>query len=270
MSHSMVVLLAARTLLGLAVGGFWALSASLAMRLVPSGHLPRALSMIFGGGALFVAAAVLSALAFGLQAATLPSMPAPGQTKLSDLISVIKMPHVSLGMVGVVLMFGGSQCFATYVRPFLQGVTHLGVNGVSAALLLLGVSNFIGTTFAGRVLKAGIRKVMSLVSLFMAFVAAGLYVGGRWAIVVYVLIVIWGLLRGIVPVGWSTWLTQAVANRAESGGGILVAVIQIAIMAGAAIGGIFVNSYGDRSIVALSGALLLLGWIHVRVTLQHV
>jgi predicted MFS family arabinose efflux permease len=51
------VMLAARVLLGLTVGGVWGLSASLALRLVPSEGVPRALSIIFGGASVAMVAA---------------------------------------------------------------------------------------------------------------------------------------------------------------------------------------------------------------------
>ena len=43
------LLLLGRVLLGIALGGFWTMSAAVAMRLVPPALVPRALSMIFSG-----------------------------------------------------------------------------------------------------------------------------------------------------------------------------------------------------------------------------
>ncbi|WP_286329941.1 MFS transporter [Streptomyces sp. MBT42] len=45
----LAVVLAARVLLGIAIGGFWALAGGLAPRLVPSGAVGRATAVIFGG-----------------------------------------------------------------------------------------------------------------------------------------------------------------------------------------------------------------------------
>jgi predicted MFS family arabinose efflux permease len=42
------ILTIGRILLGIAIGGFWALSAAIAMRLVPEKLVPKALSMVFG------------------------------------------------------------------------------------------------------------------------------------------------------------------------------------------------------------------------------
>ena len=47
-ANSFTLLLIGRACLGLALGGFWAMSASLTMRLVPARTVPKALSVIFG------------------------------------------------------------------------------------------------------------------------------------------------------------------------------------------------------------------------------
>ena len=44
------LLLLGRMLLGIAVGGTWSFCAAVALRLVPTARVPRALSLIFGGG----------------------------------------------------------------------------------------------------------------------------------------------------------------------------------------------------------------------------
>ena len=47
-ANNFTLLLLGRACLGLALGGFWAMSASLTMRLVPARTIPKALSVIFG------------------------------------------------------------------------------------------------------------------------------------------------------------------------------------------------------------------------------
>ncbi|TGD34450.1 MFS transporter, partial [Salmonella enterica subsp. enterica serovar Poona] len=51
-ANSFTLLLLGRACLGLALGGFWAMSASLTMRLVPARTVPKALSVIFGAVSL--------------------------------------------------------------------------------------------------------------------------------------------------------------------------------------------------------------------------
>jgi predicted MFS family arabinose efflux permease len=69
-------------------------------------------------------------------------------------------------------------------------------------------------------------------------------------------------------VGWPTWLTRALPDEAESGGGLQVATTQLAITIGAALGGrLFdltgaVGVYIGSSVVTLLAALV--AWIAFR------
>lgn len=144
---NMGVVLAARVLCGIAVGGFWGMSSALALRLAPPSHVPKAFAIIFGGGSVasivaaplgawaggllgwrgvFVGAAVLSTIALLTQAFALPAMPVTSRTQLSGLWRVLRHPGVALGMMGVLLVFGGRQATATYLRPYLEGGVGLG------------------------------------------------------------------------------------------------------------------------------------------------
>ncbi|MGN5897188.1 MFS transporter, partial [Klebsiella pneumoniae] len=66
-ADSFTLLLLGRACLGLALGGFWAMSASLTMRLVPMRVVPKALSIIFGAVSIaLVIAAPLGSFLGGL------------------------------------------------------------------------------------------------------------------------------------------------------------------------------------------------------------
>ena len=57
-----------------------------------------------------------------------------------------------MGMFGCVLVHSGHFAMFTYVRPFLEGTTGIGPQGLSLMLLGFGVANFFGTLLAGRLL----------------------------------------------------------------------------------------------------------------------
>lgn len=60
------------------------------------------------------------------------------------------------------------------------------------------------------------------------------------------LIVLWGFFATAAPapVGRGTWLARTLSPEAEAGGGLQVAVIQLAIMGGAATGGLLFDALG--------------------------
>jgi predicted MFS family arabinose efflux permease len=68
----------------------------------------------------------------------------------------------------------------------------------------------------------------------------------------------WGLLNSAIPVVWSTWLTQGIAGEPEAGGGLMVAAIQLAIMTGAAFGGVLMDRVSISATWGGGAALLVL------------
>jgi predicted MFS family arabinose efflux permease len=73
-----------------------------------------------------------------------------------------------------------------------------------------------------------------------------------------VLLAVWGLGFGGVPVAWSNWVASAVPDQAESAGGMVVASVQSAIATGAAAGGAMFNLGGSAGVFVAAAVLMLL------------
>lgn len=275
---NLTVMLLGRVLLGVAIGGFWTMSAATAMRLVPEAMVPRALSIIFSGVSVATVAAAplgsyfghligwrnvfLIATAIGVFALiwqwfTLPRMPSNGSARMGTLIEVMKRPAMRTGMAAVILVFTGHFAFFTYLRPFLETVTGVGVNGLSAMLLGFGIANFIGTSLAGFLLERNLRLMLLLMPLAMGAMALALVTLGRAPVADAVLVSLWGMAFGCVPVAWTTWITRTVPDQAESGGGLIVAAVQLAITLGAAVGGAIFDASGASGVFVASAVVLL-------------
>ncbi len=271
-------LLVGRVLLGIGLGGFWTMSAAVTMRLVPPALVPRALSILFSGvsaatifaaplgsylgdlvgwRSVFLMATGLGILALVFQYFTLPRMASRGATRLSMLGEVLGRPRIGLGMAMATLVFAGHFAFFTYIRPFLETVTGVGISGVSTILLGFGVANFVGTLLAGPLIERSLRLTMTVMPLTMGLLAIALVTAGNAPLADAMIVAIWGLAFGAVPVAWSTWLTRTVPDQAESAGGLLVAAIQFAIAIGAAGGGLIFDLSGVTGVFATSGVLLI-------------
>ncbi|MFM5044173.1 MFS transporter [Aeromonas veronii] len=73
---------------------------------------------------------------------------------------------------------------------------------------------------------------------------------------VALMLILWGALNSAIPVAWSAWITQGISDSPESGGGLMVAAIQLAITLGAAVGGWLLDSLSIRA-TFMGSALLL-------------
>jgi predicted MFS family arabinose efflux permease len=281
------ILMVGRAVLGIAIGGFWSMSAAAVMRLVPEDSVPRALAVLQGGTALssivaaplgsflggyigwrgaFFCVVPLAAIALVWLLAKLPSMHAGRPTGSGNVFKLLRRPVVASGMVAITLFFMGQFALFTYLRPFLEMVTHVDVPTLSLILLLLGVTGLVGTTFIGSFLKNGMYGVMIAIPLAMAVIAVALIAFGNWLAGTAFLLGAWGLLGTPAPVAWNTWLTRTLPEDAEAGGGLMVAAIQLAITLGATIGGFLFDMSGYQSTFGASAAILVVAGLMAFVT----
>lgn len=287
----LLMVLFARVLLGIGIGGFWSMATVTTMRLVPGPQVPKALSIVFSGisvatvvaaplgsflGGLigwqnvFLLITVVAVLTFIWQYRALPSMVPKEGANLSQLFKVLARPVVSIGMLSVMLVFTGHFAFFTYLRPFLETVTQIDVNHLSLVLLGFGIANFIGTSFIGFILEKHLRTVLMAAPFLMCIVALILIAFGTNVMTASIFVAIWGLLFGAVPVAWSTWIARAVQDEAESAGGLLVAVIQFAIMTGAALGGYAFHLIGMKGLYLCCAIVLFIAALLINRKMQKI
>ena len=102
-----------------------------------------------------------------------------------------------------------------------------------------------------------------IIPALMAAIAVALMAFGHSLPATTVLLGVWGLVATAAPVGWWMWIANTLPQDAEAGGGLMVAVIQLAIALGSTIGGILFDAGGYRIAFAFSAGLLLLGALMV-------
>jgi predicted MFS family arabinose efflux permease len=173
------------------------------------------------------------------------------------MVRLLKRPAVAFGMAAVSLFFMGQFALFTYLRPFLETVTHASVSTLSLMLLVVGVAGFAGTALIGGLLKQRLYRMLIVMPLLMAATAVALMAFGSSAEATGVLLAAWGLIGTSAPVGWWTWLAQTLPRDAEAGGGLMVAVVQLAIMVGALVGGLLFDASGYRATFTMSAGLLV-------------
>ncbi|MCW6512806.1 MFS transporter [Lichenifustis flavocetrariae] len=271
------IFMVGRALLGVVIGGFWSMTTATAMRLVPEDQVPKALGLLNGGNALamtiaaplgsflgqyvgwrgaFFSVVPLAALTLAWQFLTLPSMPSDRDASSGSVFRVLRRPQVPLGMLAVAALFMGQFALFTYLRPFLETVARVDVSVLSGILLLIGVAGVAGTYVIGFLLKGRLYGLLVAMPLAMAVIALLLIVFGGSTPVVAVLLAGWGLIGTAAPVAWWTWLSKALPDDAEAGGGLLVAVVQSAITVGASVGGLLFDTHGHQATFGLSAAIL--------------
>lgn len=278
-ASSYLIYMIGRAMIGIAIGGFWSMSAATAIRLVPQHLVPRALAIFNGGNALATVVAAplgsylgatvgwrgafwclvpVAIVAFIWQWFSLPKMDMDkDRPPRGSALRLLRSTTVVTGLCACGLFFMGQFALFTYVRPFLETVTRVDITTLSLILLTIGVAGFVGTLVIGTFLKAGFYPTLIAIPLLMAGIAVTLLLAGHYVWMVVPLLGFWGLMATAAPTGWWTWIARTLPEDAEAGGGLMVAVIQLSIALGSTIGGMMFDNVGWQSAFGLSGVLLL-------------
>ena len=279
-----LVLMIARALLGVVVGGFWSLATATVMRLVPEETVPKALGIIYTGLAVASAfAAPIGSYVGGIigwrgvfwaltplvvvtliwQWLSLPSMEPQTTNPVGKLFGLLKRRHVAFAMAGVMLTFAGAFAGFTYLRPFLESYTHVSLPQLSLLLLGLGLAGFAGTYGASALVGRHLFSLLCGLPMALAAVTIGLLAVGHSLWGVAAMMVVWGTLNSAIPVAWSTWLSKGIRDEPESGGGLMVGTIQLAIMLGAGFGGVLLDHFSIAATFIGSAVLLAIASVAV-------
>lgn len=263
------IVLLGRVVLGISLGGFWSMATAIAIRLVPSSDVPKALALIFGGSSfasvlaaplgsylgnivgwrnVFVFASAVGGLAFVWQFVALPSLKPKGTIRLRTSIDVLKTPQFGVGLLAIMFVFCARFASFTYLRPFLEQTTHASPTQVSIVLLVFGLAYFAGNAFAPRMIQRNVRNALLKPPIFLALIAVGFLFFGSSLLATIILVFLWGAAFGPVAPGWSTWVARKVPEQAETGGGLYVAAVQSSAAIGASLGGFAFDFRGSTAV----------------------
>jgi predicted MFS family arabinose efflux permease len=297
MTNEFWVLLIGRVLLGLAVGSFWTIAGTLGFRLqptqgakatalifagislgtvagVPAGTL---LGDLFGWRSVFETAAILSVIVALALYKLLPALPTHSPSNAVVLFRLMKQPGPRIGLLAVLLMFSGQFAAYTYIAPYLVSLIGLSAQVLSLALLAFGVAGFIGNALGASLVNKGNSLAMS-VTLFllaspMLLLAILPMIHLDVGSVVILLILVWGLGFGLLPMVMQSWLFSLAPSQPEAMGAVFVSSAQVAIGIGALGGGLLVDTLGVVAAMAAGGILGLLTlvvlWVYQCMGLQE-
>lgn len=149
-------MLIGRGLLGICVGGFWSIASAITLQLATTKDISRALSIIYAGVSVdtiialplssyignimgwrhvFNIAALISLVSLICQFLTLPSLPAQMGNSFSSMFKLLKQEWICVGLLAIILSYGGYHIVFSYLRTWLQNDLQLKSNTVTLTLL---------------------------------------------------------------------------------------------------------------------------------------
>jgi predicted MFS family arabinose efflux permease len=178
---------------------------------------------------------------------------------------VLKVRKVRVGLVAVVLIFIGHFAAYTYISPFLAQSHDAGSIEISSALLSYGVAGVFGNLFCGWLVDRDIRRAVLGTALLLGASMLFLIVSRLHPMATSLAVVAWGFAFGMLPIAIQSWIFRAAPERMETVTALFVAITQIAMGAGALLGGILVEQFGAVGAIWLGATASLAAavWIYL-------
>ena len=285
LAPNIVLLLIARLLLGLAVGGYWSMALVIAAKLVPAARLGKAMMIVNAGttvatvagvplGVLLstyagwrttflVAAALTAATAVAVRLMLPPIAPSKG-VGFAALGSALRAPGVTLGLVSMVAVVAGHFAGFTYIRPALAELLGAGPAVIPVLLALFGVGGLLGNFVLGALADRHLGALLLAVPTAIGLSLLAIIASATFAPLAYLAVVVWGAAFGGILNLVQVWVSRVLPDRMEAGSGLIVGGFQLAIILGSAVGGRGVDSIGLAVTYALGAVAAVLGGVLIR------
>jgi predicted MFS family arabinose efflux permease len=278
------IVLLGRALFGVGLGGFWAVALAVGGRLAPKRSRARAISLIvagitvativglpigsmigsqYGWRASFWVAAGFAALAIISLSVALPSLNTVQKVRRANFHGLLADRQVRSALGLVLCLFGGNLAAYTYLAPYLRVRAGLGVASVPIILLLFGITSFAANFLMPIPLARYPRITVAAQAIAMIIALAGLSLSAAHLPFTIVLLLIWAIPFGAVPLCLNHWVQGATTAAPEAGSALFVGTVQVAIALGSASGAMAVRMVGLPANFWLGATLSIVGAVIV-------
>ena len=270
------ILLVSRIGIALTHAVFWSITASLAVRLAPTGKTNQALGLLSTGTVLAMVLGIplgrvvgqyfgwqLSFLLIGVCAVgvmvvlakNLPALPSQNTGSLSSLPSLFKRRNLMLLYAMTVLIITAHFTAYSYIEPFVLQVGGFKAEQVTIVLSLYGLAGFAASYLFGKWFAKSQRLFMLGAVAVILLSALLLLPFASFPYAVYALVFIWGVAIVIVSLGMVSKVLAFASDATDVANSIYSGLYNVGIGGGALLGH-YVTVWFGLSNIGIAGALL--------------
>lgn len=270
------ILLVSRIGIALTHAVFWSITASLAVRLAPTGKTNQALGLLSTGTVLAMVLGIplgrvvgqyfgwqLSFLLIGVCAAgvmlvltkNLPALPSQNTGSLSSLPSLFKRRNLMLLYAMTVLIITAHFTAYSYIEPFVLQVGGFKAEQVTIVLSLYGLAGFAASYLFGKWFAKSQRLFMLGAVAVILLSALLLLPFASFPYAVYALVFIWGVAIVIVSLGMVSKVLAFASDATDVANSIYSGLYNVGIGGGALLGH-YVTVWFGLSNIGIAGAFL--------------
>ena len=273
------ILLIARMCIAVAHSLFWAITASLVMRVAPRNKKTQAIGMLAIGTSLatilglplgrligqlvgwritfaIIAALALIVMVFIMR--LLPNLPSKNAGSLSSLPILAKRPLL-IGLYATTVIIVSAHFTAyTYIEPFMVQIGELDPNLATIILLVFGVSGITASVIFNRLYRFGPTQFISTAMILLAVSLAFMLVSASYTVTMFSLAFIWGIGISCIGLALQMRVLQLAPDATDVASAIYSGIFNAGIGAGALFGNQIAHHVGLEYIGFTGAALAMI------------
>ena len=270
------ILLIARMCIAVAHSLFWAITASLVMRVAPKNKKTQAIGMLAIGTSLAtilglplgrlvgqlvgwrITFAIIAALALVVMVfimRLLPNLPSKNAGSLSSLPILAKRPLLIGLYATTVIIISAHFTAYTYIEPFMVQIGELDPNLATIILLVFGVSGITASVIFNRLYRFGPTQFISTAMILLAVSLAFMLVSASYTATMFTLAFIWGIGISCIGLALQMRVLQLAPDATDVASAIYSGIFNAGIGAGALFGNQIAHHVG-LEYIGFSGAAL--------------
>ncbi|MGV7116506.1 MFS transporter [Paenibacillus kyungheensis] len=231
--------------------------------------LGRVIASFYDWKVIFIGLGILGLLAIVAVSSSIPKSKGEEPVPIGKQLAMLKQPKISMALLITFFWIAGYSIIYTYISPFLLSVTGMSEQIVSIALFAFGIASLIGSKFGGYSSdKWGVPGTLigSLLVHAVALILIALVAGST--ILMFPLLMLWSFSA------WTSGPTTQynLVQQAPEASGIMLSlnnsVVQLAMAAGASIGGVVLEQVSIRSLSWVGALIVILGVITTAVSIR--
>ena len=179
-----------------------------------------------------------------------PDMPISNRLSYGKQLQVLRKQAVWVAIITVILFNGSIFGVFNYMAEYLRRITMLEGMLVTLLLFIYGIMNLFGSWLGGQLLANRAGTTVMLFPIMVLVLYGGLFLGaGTNLYTMLLILVLWGILGGINANVNQYLLARVTKEAPDFGNGLFLTAANVGCMAGTALSGWFIDSFGIAAVV---------------------